>query len=262
MRNLILKSPRKEKYPDVTIILILQYSDALMDAAQNAKGAAVDAAAAGVESFKNYNEQDYEKAVDLLTESLRNQFSNLTLCRRAEYLLRMNPPRPNACVNDCTAVLSRNADSAKALKIRGKAYAYVYNSSTSFPITSRMLNKWMEAAQDLRRACGIDYDEETDALRKEVDLKAHAIEEEQRKLEQQKREEEERAKEERQRAYRERVMREKEERKRQEEEEERAKQNMGGMPGGMPGGMGGMPGGMPGGMGGMPGGMPGGIPGM
>lgn len=97
-----------------------------MDAAQNAKGAAADAAAAGVESLSNYNEQDYEKAVDLLTESLRNQFSNLTLCRRAEYLLRMNPPRPNACVNDCTAVLSRNADSAKALKIRGKAYAYVY----------------------------------------------------------------------------------------------------------------------------------------
>ena len=103
--------------------VIRQYSDALMEAAQLAKSQAADAAESGVELEMVVNGQNYERAIELLTESLRNQFSNLTLCRRAEYLLKVNPPRPNACIHDCDAVLNRNADSAKALKIRGKAYA-------------------------------------------------------------------------------------------------------------------------------------------
>ncbi len=94
-----------------------------MEAAQLAKSQAATAAESGVELGGIVDKQNYEEAIELLTESLRNQFSNLTLCRRAEYLLKVNPPRPNACIHDCDAVLSRNADSAKALKIRGKAYA-------------------------------------------------------------------------------------------------------------------------------------------
>ena len=46
-----------------------------------------------------------------------------------------------------------------------------------------MIGKWLEAAKDLRYACQIDYDEETNALRKEVDEKAHKIEEKQREAE-------------------------------------------------------------------------------
>ena len=84
-----------------------------MDAAQAAKGKAAEAAERG----------DYSSAIDFLTESLRNQFSNLTLCRRAEYLLKLDPPRPNACIHDCSFALSNTPDSAKALKIRGRAYA-------------------------------------------------------------------------------------------------------------------------------------------
>ena len=83
---------------------------------------------------------------------------------------------------------------------------------------SRMMKKWMEAAVDLRRACVIDYDETTDTLRKEVDVKAHEIEDQQRRADQAKREAEEKEKERRAQAYRERVMREREERKREEEE--------------------------------------------
>lgn len=84
-----------------------------MDAAQAAKGKAAEAAERG----------DYSSAIDFLTESLRNQFSNLTLCRRAEYLLKLDPPHPNACIHDCSFALNNNPDSAKALKIRGRAYA-------------------------------------------------------------------------------------------------------------------------------------------
>lgn len=70
-----------------------------------------------------------------------------------------------------------------------------------------MLGKWLQAAKDLRHACQLDFDESTDALRREVDEKAHRIEEQQRQNERAKAAAEERAKEERARAYRERVMR-------------------------------------------------------
>lgn len=163
-----------------------------MDAAQAAKGKAMEAAEQG----------DYATAIDYLTESLRNQFSNLTLCRRAEYLLKLPTPRPNACIHDCSYALNNNPDSAKALKIRGRAYAY----ESSVELTDRMMEKWLEAAADLRRACAIDFDEETDKLRKEVDEKAHEIESRIRAAEIAKQEAEERAKEERAKAYRERVM--------------------------------------------------------
>ena len=70
-----------------------------------------------------------------------------------------------------------------------------------------MIGKWLEAAKDLRCACQIDYDEETNALRKEVDEKAHKIEEKQREAERAKSQQEEREKENRTKAYYERVMR-------------------------------------------------------
>ena len=69
-------------------------------------------------------------------------------------------------------------------------------------LIARLLQKWLEAAADLRRACSIDFDEETDRLRKEVDEKAHEIENRIRAAEIAKQQEEERAK-----AYRDRVMR-------------------------------------------------------
>ena len=69
-----------------------------MEAAQLAKSQAATAAESGVELGGIVDKQNYEEAIELLTESLRNQFSNLTLCRRAEYLLKVNPPRPNACI--------------------------------------------------------------------------------------------------------------------------------------------------------------------
>ena len=70
-----------------------------------------------------------------------------------------------------------------------------------------MLQRWLEAAADLRRACSMDFDETTDALRREVDEKAHAIEAKAREAELAKAQAEEREKEQRAQAYRERVKR-------------------------------------------------------
>ena len=96
-----------------------------MDAAFAAKDKARAAASDNVFTFYfSYYFQNYAAAIDYLTEALRYQYSNLTLIRRAEYLLKVSPPRPNACIHDCDYALSRNPDSAKGLKIRGKAYAY------------------------------------------------------------------------------------------------------------------------------------------
>ena len=62
---------------------------------------------------------------------------------RADLLLKSDPPRPNAAVQDCTAALKMNPDSAKSLRIRGTAY--------------RRLGKYEEAAADLRRAMQQDF---------------------------------------------------------------------------------------------------------
>lgn len=74
-------------------------------------------------------------------------------------------------------------------------------------LLNSMIGRWLEAARDLRHACQLDFDEDTDALRREVDEKAHKIEENQRQAQREQAAAEERAKEERAKAYRERVMR-------------------------------------------------------
>ena len=74
----------------------------------------------------------------------------------------MSPPRPNAAIADCNAALAINPDSAKAMKIRGAAWA--------------MLGEWVSSAADLRTACRLDHDPKTDALRKAVEPKVGKIE--------------------------------------------------------------------------------------
>ena len=73
-----------------------------------------------------------------------------------------SPPRPNAAIADCNAALAINPDSAKAMKIRGAAWA--------------MLGEWVSSAADLRTACRLDHDPKTDALRKAVEPKVGKIE--------------------------------------------------------------------------------------
>jgi len=66
--------------------------------------------------------------------------------------LKLN--KPNACIRDCSRALQINPDNAAAYKFRGRAH--------------RLLGHWEEAAQDLRNACKIDFDEQADEWLREV----------------------------------------------------------------------------------------------
>merc|ERR1711924_421297 len=67
----------------------------------------------------------------------------MLLSRRAELLLKMK--RCKAAILDASAALQENPDSAKAYKIRGKAY--------------RFLGKYAEAVEDFAQCQKIDYDD-------------------------------------------------------------------------------------------------------
>uniref|UniRef100_A0A0E0M0Z7 Thioredoxin domain-containing protein n=1 Tax=Oryza punctata TaxID=4537 RepID=A0A0E0M0Z7_ORYPU len=77
--------------------------------------------------------------------------------------------KPNAAIRDADAALKINPDSAKGYKSRGMAKA--------------MLGKWEEAAQDLRMAAKLDYDEEIGAELRKVEPNVLKIEEHRKKYE-------------------------------------------------------------------------------
>jgi suppressor of tumorigenicity protein 13 len=206
----------------------------------------------GQEAIRNNN---YDQAVDFYSQALAHQASGMTLTKRAAALLDCTPPRPNASVSDCDCALSQNPDSAKAMKVRGKAH--------------RMLGNYVKAAADLRKGQSYDFDPTTAALLKEVEQFATKIE---GRLNKKRLVKEAKEQEDKLAARKAAAVARK---RRQEEAEQAAEQAahghghshggnacngdhsaQGGMPGGMPSG------GMPGG--GMPGGMPGGfkMPGM
>jgi len=62
--------------------------------------------------------------------------------------------KPNACIRDCDRALVLNPDSAAAYKFRGRA--------------RRLLGDFVKSAEDLRSACKLDFDEQTDEWLKEV----------------------------------------------------------------------------------------------
>ena len=113
----------------------------------------------GQEAIRNNN---YDQAVDFYSQALAHQASGMTLTKRAAALLDCTPPRPNASVSDCDCALSQNPDSAKAMKVRGKAH--------------RMLGNYVKAAADLRKGQSYDFDPTTAALLKEVEQFATKIE--------------------------------------------------------------------------------------
>merc|ERR1711957_303978 len=84
--------------------------------------------------------------------------------KRAQVLVKLD--RHSAAINDCTAALAVNENSAKAYKIRGKCYI--------------KLEDWEKANLDLQKGLGIDFDDETEELAKDVaekakELKADAV---------------------------------------------------------------------------------------
>lgn len=129
-----------------------------MEKSDEKKREAIEAFAAG----------EFQKTVDIYTEAiLLNPGSALLYAKRGQCFLKLN--KPNACIRDCSRALEINPDNAAAYKFRGRAH--------------RLLGQWEEAAQDLRNACKIDFDEQADEWLREVTPNARKLEEHRRKYE-------------------------------------------------------------------------------
>jgi suppressor of tumorigenicity protein 13 len=149
--------------------------------------------------------------------------SALLLANRADVLLKLEQYK--YAVQDCNTALDLNPDSAKAMRIRGKAY--------------KSLGEYEKSRHDLSAAQQIDYDDGTAEDLKFVTEKMREIEAE---IVHQRLEEEEKL-----RKKAEEIKKAREEAKQrewQEANEAKASSGMGGMPNMPGGGMGGMPGGM------------------
>lgn len=168
-------------------------------------------------------EGKWDEALEKYTEAvLAAQPSALLYANRAMVLLKLE--RFKAAERDCTEALKINPDSAKALRIRGKAYEH--------------MEMWEEARKDLSASQTIDFDEGTVDDLKLVVQKMHDIEAE--KVAKKVKEEEKLRK-------RAEEIRKSQAEAKKKEASESARSSMGGSGmGSMPGGMPGMPGGMPG----------------
>jgi suppressor of tumorigenicity protein 13 len=180
---------------------------------------------------------NYDAALEKYTAAvLAAPPSALLYANRANVLLKLG--RPKAAERDCDFALKENPDSAKALRIRGKA--------------RKELGKWEDALKDLSASQQIDFDEGAVDDLKFLTEKHH---------------ESEKAAGEARSKEKERLKKRAEEIRKAQEEAKKAQQAMNdddipdigggdgaqrGMPGGMPGSM---PGGMPAGMEGMMGAM-------
>jgi len=101
-----------------------------------------------------------EVALDKFSEAIGLGAVNaMLMAKRGQLLLKMD--RPRAAVNDCSAALAINPDSAKAFKTRGRAY--------------QKLEMWEEAHSDYQTGLKIDYDEQTDEDSREVAAKAKEL---------------------------------------------------------------------------------------
>lgn len=113
------------------------------------------------EAMSEFSNGNFDKAIELYTEAIElNPLSAVLFAKRGQAFLKAN--RLHACLKDCCRALELNPNSAAAYKFRGRAY--------------RLLGEFEKAAQDLRQACNIDFDEETDAWLKEVTPNAKKIE--------------------------------------------------------------------------------------
>lgn len=118
------------------------------------------------EAVSAFVENDYDKAISLYTEAIMlNPQAALLYAKRGQVYLALN--KPNACIRDCDRALELNPDSAAGHKFRGRA--------------NQLLGNWEEAANDLRLACKLDFDEQANEWLREVTPNARKIEEHKRK---------------------------------------------------------------------------------
>nr|XP_020666016.1 putative protein FAM10A4 [Pogona vitticeps] len=109
------------------------------------------------EAYAALEEGELQNAIDLFTEAIKlNPKSSHLYANRASIFVRMQ--KPNAAIRDCNKASELNPEDGQAYKWRGKAHM--------------LLGHWEEAAEDLALGCIWDYDDDTNALLKEVQPKA------------------------------------------------------------------------------------------
>jgi len=151
----------------------------------------------------SYSNGEYEDAINFYTQAiLLNPTHALFYAKRAQAFIKLS--KPNAAIRDCDRALHLNPDNASAYKFRGRA--------------NRLLGNWELAAKDLRQACKLDYDDETDEWLKEITPNAKKIEQHKIKQERKKAEKEDIAK-------RERIRKAQEANKKAAEENEKKQEN-------------------------------------
>jgi suppressor of tumorigenicity protein 13 len=104
---------------------------------------------------------NYKEALEHYTQAIvKAEPSALIYANRADCLLHLN--RPRAAIRDCDEALKLNPDSAKALKIRGRA--------------RKVLGDWKGARKDLSESQTIDFDDDAVEDLKFVTEKAKEVE--------------------------------------------------------------------------------------
>nr|CAI5849810.1 unnamed protein product [Callosobruchus analis] len=138
-----------------------------------------------IEAMQQLSEGNVDKAIDIFTEAIElNPQSALLFAKRGQAYLRLT--KPNACIRIVLELW------------RSTVTRLLHINSEEEPI-----GEWELAAKDLRQACNIDFDEQTDEWLKEVTPNAKKIEEHLLKKERRKKEKEEKEKLERLRKARE-----------------------------------------------------------
>jgi suppressor of tumorigenicity protein 13 len=134
------------------------------------------------EALAAMSEGKFEEAVVAFTEVIKaNPTSAPMLAKRASCFLKLK--RPNAAIKDCNRAIEINPDQAQAYKWRGLSY--------------KLLGNWESAFTDLTTSNRIDFSEDTFEAMKEVEAKAHRLQEHRRKYERKREERELRARQKR-----------------------------------------------------------------
>lgn len=139
--------------PEIMPADTLEPEDIIMDV-EVTEQAEEDARAKRGEAAEAYNNGDYAKAIELITEAIKANPSVANFyANRGQYFIKQR--KPNAAIRDCTTAIKLNPDNAKAYKVRGMAYRY--------------LGKYEQAVVDLRLGNKLDYDDNTYEMQKTVE---------------------------------------------------------------------------------------------
>ncbi|KAH1176915.1 hypothetical protein KIL84_010617 [Mauremys mutica] len=106
------------------------------------------------------DEGELQKAIDLFKDAIRlNPHFILLYVNRASAFVKLQ--KRNAAIRDCDRPCELNPNSAESYKWTGQAHM--------------LWGHWEEAAQDFTFACQLDYDEDTNAMLKNAQLRAEKI---------------------------------------------------------------------------------------